>query len=50
MIKIIEINWNDTKSIKQAEKKKTMYENKGYTLLKHVCGMNDIDKMHYQTK
>lgn len=48
-MKTIVVNWNDAKSIKQAEKKKTMYENRGYSLLRHVCGPNDTDIMYYKT-
>ncbi len=37
MEKVIIINMNDIKSIKQAERKKAQYENKGYTLVRETC-------------
>ena len=40
MIKRIEINERDLKSIKRAEKTKTRLENDGYTLIETVGGIN----------
>lgn len=32
-IAVLQFNWNDIKSIKKAERKKSLFENKGYSLL-----------------
>jgi len=40
MNKYIKFNDNDLKSIKRAERMKTMYENKGYTF--HGTAINNI--------
>lgn len=37
----IRIFYNDLKSIKNAEKKKTKLENLGYNLISHFGGMNE---------
>ncbi len=37
MTKVIIINMNDLKSIKQGERKKAQYENAGYTLTSETC-------------
>ena len=37
MHKVIIIDMNNLKSIKQGERQKTMYENKGYTLVSETC-------------
>ena len=37
MQKVITIDMNDLKSIKQGERKKALYENKGYTLVRETC-------------
>ena len=38
-MKIITVNWNDIKSIKNAEKQKTRLENLGYTFIKSEGGL-----------
>jgi hypothetical protein len=39
---IVQAELNCIKSIAQAERKKAMYENKGYNLIKTIAGFNQI--------
>jgi len=41
-IKYIKIDFNNIKSIKNAEKKKSLLENKGYSLVLTKSGFNNV--------
>lgn len=46
--KIIRVNWNDLKSIKQAEQKKARLENSGFNLVSHFGGMNETAMIYHK--
>jgi len=46
-IEIIKIDWNDLKSIKVGERKKSHLENLGYSLVSTIAGLN-LSKLIYK--
>ena len=46
----ININWNDEKSIKIAEKTKARLENKGYSLVNTLAGINRSTLVYSKSK
>ena len=45
----VTIDWNNTKSIQKAERKKLSLENKGYSLIKTIGGLT-TSKLVYELK
>ena len=45
-IKVIQINWNDEHSLRDAEKRKSRLENMGYSLEKTVGGLSTSELVY----